>query len=92
MEAELIKRQKTAIIILSIATLFLSVMCGYLLSSKGNEKCVVNNGGTSEQQPPSNSSNEVQTNSTVSNGKYKLGDTFVFDGLQLTLDTTYSFT
>lgn len=39
-----------------------------------------------------NSSNDSSNNSnTIQNNKYGLGDTFVFDGLELTFDTTYSF-
>lgn len=36
--------------------------------------------------------NNGSSNSTINtNKKYKLGDTFIFDGLELTFDTTYSF-
>ena len=38
-----------------------------------------------------NSTNTTSNDSNSKNNKYSLGDTFVFDGLELTFDTEYSF-
>ena len=52
-----------------------------------------NNGSNNNSNNYNNSStnNNSNNSNTVNNNKYGLGDTFVFAGLELTFDTTYSF-
>lgn len=95
-EMEIIKKQKTVIIILSIAVVVLLGACIYLLTSKGSEKSNSGSSNTNNSSilEPSNNekNNPLDEIPVTSSGAYKLGDTFVFDGLEITLDTTYSFT
>ncbi len=64
------------------------------LTGCGNDNSTNNesSNNSSTNNNSNNSSNGSSSNSnTVKNNKYGLGDTFVFDGLELTLDTEYSF-
>ena len=59
-------------------------------NSNRNSNENYNNTSTSNNSKNSSSDSSTNTN-TTQNNKYGLGDTFVFDGLELTFDTTYSF-
>ena len=97
-EGKIIVRQRIIIIVLSIVSAILLGICIYLLvtkedcSSTGNSS-ISNQSSNNGQQSTNNISNNSSTNNVSSgDGKYKLGDTFVFDGLELSFDTSYSFT
>ena len=62
------------------------------LTGCGNDSNTNNGANNNSNNNYNNSSNGSSSNSnTVQNNKYDLGDTFVFDGLELTFDTEYSF-
>ena len=61
-----------------------------LLSMVGCGSEIVNN--TSSNSSSNNTSGNSIDNLLTTNKKYTLGDTFTFDGLELTLDSNYSFT
>lgn len=61
-------------------------------SNNGSNNNSNNYNNSSTNNNSNNSSNGSSNNSnTVNNNKYGLGDTFVFDGLELTFDSNYSF-
>ena len=101
-EEKTIQRQKLIIIVLSIISVVLLGICIYMLVTKkdcnsGVSNQANNSGGQQSTNNESNNSNNSNSNNGSSNnvssgnGKYKLGDTFVFDGLELSFDTSYSF-
>ena len=91
-----IKIQKLIIIILAVVSVILLGLCIYFATSKGSEKCASTNSGSTNtnnnQESTNNYTNEETNNNVSSSGNYKLGDTLVFGGLELTFDTTYTFT
>lgn len=62
-------------------------------SDNDNTKKEMNNNNSYSNNESNYSSEDVSSNSKSSGNKaYGLGDTFVFDGIELTLDNVYSFT
>lgn len=61
-------------------------------ANNGSNNNSNNYNNSSTNNNSNNSSNGSSNNtSTTQNNKYGLGDTFVFDGLELTFDSNYSF-
>lgn len=60
-------------------------------SNNYNNSSTTNNPNSSDNSDNSNNGS-LNISNTIKNNKYELGETFTFDNLELTFDTTYSFT